>query len=264
MKNQDRVIVVTGAARGIGRGIAIALASTGATVHVTDRCSRRRPHPTLPGSVEETAEDVTAHGGNGVAHVVDHGDDQAVAELFEKISTHHDGIDLVVANACNGNALPFAPAPFWELSMEHWQNMVDVGLRSHLVTAHCAAELLIARAGALVLTGFAVDEPVGHAFYDLAMTGVSRLATVLGHDLEPHGVPVVALSPNLTSTEAIRAAFGDTPLPPGTDTVAHVGGVVRALWQDPGLGSRSGQTVGVTELGAQYRLVEDAWSGASR
>lgn len=252
-----RVAVVTGGARGIGRGIALMLAEPGTIVHVTDRDGRDQPHPVLPGTVEDTAEDVTARGGTGIAHVIDHTDDEAVAALFAELGEQHGGVDLVVANAFDGNALPFAPAPFWELPMVHWQNMIDAGLRSHLATARNAAPLLIARRGLFVMTGYAVTESAGHVFYDLAMNGISRLATALSHDLAPHGVTALTLSPGFTSTEAIRAAFGDTPLPPGVDTVEHVGNTVRALWNDPNIGALSGQTVTVAELAERYRLTPD-------
>lgn len=107
------------------------------------------------------------------------------------IGADHDGLDLVVANACNGNARPFAPAPFWDLAPQHWDEMLTIGVRSHLETASRAAPLLIA-----------------------------RLATALAHDLRPHGVTAVALAPGFTQTEAITGALG--PNPPGSDPVAEL------------------------------------------
>jgi dehydrogenase/reductase SDR family member 1 len=107
------VALVTGAARGVGRGVALALADTGATVHVTDRESRGRRHSTLPGTVEDTAEQVSARGGHGVPHVLDHADGPAALEpVVAALREEHGGLDLVVANAFDGNALPFAPTPF--------------------------------------------------------------------------------------------------------------------------------------------------------
>ncbi|MDG4860351.1 SDR family oxidoreductase [Streptomyces sp. T-3] len=251
------IAVVTGAARGIGKGIALVLGEAGATVYVTDRESRGQRYSDLPGTVEDTAEQVTARGGQGVAVVVDHSDDAAVAALFDRIRAEQGGIDLMVANAFNGNALPFGSAPFWELPLQHWSNMVDVGVRSHMVSAWHAAPLLIERGGLLVFTGYAdpkVEVLGGHVFYDLAMTAVSRLACTIAHDLRPHGATALALSPGFTRTEAVMAATRPDQIPAQTDSVELPGRIVHALFQDDDITRYAGRTVSVAELAAGYGL----------
>lgn len=246
------VAVVTGAARGVGRGVARALGEAGATVYVTDRECRARRYSELPGTVEDTAEQVDELGGHGIPVPLDHADDDAVAALFERIGAEHGGLDLLVANAGNGNALPFAGAPFWELSMQHWPNMMEIGVRSHLVSARCAVPLLIARRGLLVLTGYTLPEAeviADHAIYDLAMTSVSRLARTMAHDLRPHGVTALCVSPGFTRTEAIVAALGaDHPALSGTDPLERPGRAVLALLRGPEVARFAGRTVPVAEL----------------
>ena len=252
------VAVVTGAARGIGRGIALVVGEAGATVYVTDRESRDRRFSELPGTVEDTAEQLTARSGQGIAVPLDHTDDAAVAALFDRVRAEHGGLDLLVANVFDGNALPFRGGPFWTLPLEHWQNMVDAGVRSHLVAAWYAAPLLIARRGLLVLTGYTDPDAeviAGHVFYDLAMTAVSRLARTLAHDLRPHGVTALAVSPGFTRTEAIVAALGDA-LPAGTDSVEFPGRAVRALLEDPDVARHTGRTVPVAALAAEYGFLD--------
>lgn len=255
---EERVAVVTGAARGVGRGIALALAETGATIYVTDRESRGRRYFDLPGTVEDTAEQVDARGGRGIGVVVDHSDDAAVAALFDRVRAERGGLDLLVANAFNGNALPFRGGPFWTLALENWLNMIDMGVRSHLVAAWHAAPLLIERRGLLVLTGYSDPDSeviAGHAFYDLAMTAVSRLARSFAHDLGPHGVTALAVSPGFTRTEAILAEIGDQ-LPPGTDSVEFPGRAVRALFGDPDVSRHAGRTLPVAELASEYGFTD--------
>lgn len=209
----------------------------------------------MTGTVEATAEEVTARGGTGVAHFIDHTDDQAVHALFARLLNEHGGVDIVVANAFNGNALPFAPAPFWELPMTHWNTMVNAGLRSHLVTARSAAPLLLARRGKLIMTGYALpDSGGGHLFYELAMSGINRMTVSMSHDLSPHGVSAITVSPGFTATEAIRAAFGSQPLPTEADSVEHVGRVVRALSDDPETATLSGSTLTVANLAERYGI----------
>lgn len=245
------VALVTGAARGVGRGIALELGDLGATVYLTDLESRTHRVSPLGHAVEDTADEVTARGGQGIAIPHDHRDDPK--PVIERIRADHDGLDLVVANACNGNARPFAPAPFWDLAPQHWDEMLTIGVRSHLETASRAAPLLIARRGLLVLTGYVPaangEAPLGgHIYYDLAMTAVARLATTLAHDLRPHGVTAVALAPGFTQTEAITAALG--PNPPGSDPVDRPGRAVATLLHDPDVARYAGRTIAVAELAA--------------
>ncbi len=246
------VVVVTGAARGIGRGIALVMAETGATVYVTDIESRSGRTSSLPGTVEDTAEQVTERGGIGIAVPLDHADDHAVEALFKRIRDERGGIDLLVANACNGNALPFQSGPFWKLSLDNWRNMVDIGVRSHLVSAWHAAPLLIERKGLVILTGYTDPnkERMGNLFYDLAMNGVSRLAYSLAYDLGPHGVAALALSPGFTRTEAIVSALGERP--PGSDSVEFPGRAVKALFGDADVKRHSGRTLRVADLAVEY------------
>lgn len=253
MTKTNTIAVVTGAARGVGRGIALVLGEMGATVYVTDIESRTDKRSALPGSVEATAEQVTARGGHGIPVRVDHTDDRAVAALFARIRREQGGLDLLVANAFNGNAIPFQSGPFWTLPLEHWQNMFESGVRSHLVSAWYAAPLLIERQGLALLTGYAdpESEVIGnHLFYDLAMSAISRLARSMAHDLRPHGVTALAIAPGFTRTEAIVAALGERP--PGSDSLEFPGLAVRALLTDPHVARHAGRTLRVADLAQEY------------
>lgn len=256
MKNMKRdhglVAVVTGAARGIGRGIALVLAETGATIYVTDMESRNRKTSQLAGTVEDTADQVAQRGGTGIPIPLDHTDDYAVEELFKAIKREHGGLDLLVANAFNGNAISFRSDPFWMLPLANWRNMIDNGLRNHVVAAWHAAPLLIERKGLLVLTGYkaSTEGIAGNLFYDLAMNGISRLTHALNHDLSKHGVSAVAISPGFTRTEAIMAVMGERP--PGSDSVEFPGRAVRALLEDSDVGRHGGKTIPVAELAREY------------
>lgn len=257
MATTHDVAVVTGAARGIGRGIALILGERGATVYVTDRETRAHKHSTLPGTVEDTAEQVDAQGGHGIPVGVDHTDDNAVAALFARVEREHGGLDVLVANAFAGNDLPFRGGAFWELPVAHWHNMFDNGARSHLVTARYAAPLLIKRQGLLVFTGYTGDDhgvTAGHIYYDLAMATIRRLAHATAHELRAHGVTALCLSPGFTRTEAILAEIDEVP--PGTDSVTFPGRAVAALLDDPNVARYSGHTVTVAQLSEELGFTD--------
>src|SRR5260221_5782205 len=101
----DVIAVVTGASRGAGKGIAIALGEAGATVYVTGR-SVADADSLYCGTVSETADLVTQAGGNGVAISLDHTDEQAVAALFERVKAEHCRLDILVNNTANLGAAP--------------------------------------------------------------------------------------------------------------------------------------------------------------
>ena len=135
---RGQVALVTGASRGIGKGIALALGGEGATVYVTGRTVGGGDHE-LPGSVSQTAAEVTRRGGTGIAVHVDHADDIQVKTLFDRVKAEHGRLDILVNNAF---ALPddlTDPQPFWDKPLSNWQ-MVDVGVRSNFVAARLFLE----------------------------------------------------------------------------------------------------------------------------
>lgn len=211
-----RVACVTGASRGIGRGLAIALAKCGATVYITGRSL----HPSvttekeLGGSLQEVVEEVQAMGGGGraVPVAVDHRDDQQVRRLFEKIAKDQGRLDILVNNAFQ---LPSALAedqlfqPFWQLPADEvWDSVMAVGLRSHYVSSHYALPLLQQTASSS--TSASVSRPLivhissfGGATYSfnvaygVGKAGVDRLAKDMAHELNQHCLPIdcIALYP---------------------------------------------------------------------
>ena len=124
-----KVVVVTGASRGIGKGIALALGEQGAIVYVTGRTVNQGGHE-LSGSVGETAAEVTRRGGTGVAVRVDHADDVQVAALFDQVRSEHDRLDILVNNAFSLPEDLTDPKPFWDKPISNWE-MVDVQYVRH-------------------------------------------------------------------------------------------------------------------------------------
>ena len=146
---RDRIAVVTGASRGAGRGIAVALGATGATVYVTGR-TRREGDAALPGTVQGTAAAVTAAGGKGVAVYCDHADDTQVEQLFEQVRQERGRLDILVNNATVINDALTTTGPFWDKPLA-LVDILDVGLRCHYVASWFAAPLLLANGEGLIV-----------------------------------------------------------------------------------------------------------------
>ena len=128
MSDNPPVAIVTGASRGAGRGIAVALGSHGCTVYVTGRSQRAGDH-SLPGTIYETAEAVTAAGGRGIAVRCDHADDEQVTALFEQVMAEQGRLDILVNNAAAVYDELSMPGNFWEKPLK-LGDMIDVGVRS--------------------------------------------------------------------------------------------------------------------------------------
>ncbi|HKB41239.1 MAG TPA: SDR family NAD(P)-dependent oxidoreductase [Gemmataceae bacterium] len=254
--------VVTGASRGVGRGIALALGAAGATVYVTGRSRTGRTTENLPGSVEETASAVTARGGHGIAVPCDHTTDAEVEALFARVGTESGRLDLLVNNAWGGyeqHDLRRFTAPFWEQPLRHWDGMFTAGVRAHLTASRLAVPLLLATGRGVIVhtTAWDRDNYLGNLFYDVAKAAVNRMAYGMARELRPHNIAVLALAPGFVRTERVEAAFaGAGPLPDNLESPEYAGRAVVALASDANVLARSGRTVTVGELARAYGFTD--------
>ena len=277
---KDCVAVVTGASRGAGRGIAIELGAAGATVYVTGRSTRAQPAATygqlmalsdmaaLPGSIDETADEVTRLGGRGIAVRCDHTSEEDVAALFARVEREAGRIDLLVNNAWGGHETftGVFEAPFWEHPLSNWDSMFDRGVRNHLLASRCAAPLMVRAKKGLIATTTFWDRGRymrGSLFYDLAKASMTRLAFGMAQDLKPHGVASVAVSPGWMRTEFVLAGhktdeahWQQRPELSRTESPRYVGRAIAALAGDPMVMDRSGEVLRVGDLAREYSFTD--------
>ncbi|MGI5219684.1 SDR family NAD(P)-dependent oxidoreductase [Nocardia sp. CA-290969] len=259
-----RVAVVTGASRGIGKGIALALAEHGATVYVTGRTVSGGEHP-LPGTIGETAAECERRGGRGVAVPVDHGRDDEVAALFDRVRAEQGRLDILVNNAFSLPEDLTDPAPFWEKPLSNWE-MVDIGVRSNFVAARYAAALMVPRESGLIV---AISGYTGIAYtygvvFGTAKSAVDRMARDMAVELKPFGIASISLWQGLTMTERAERNLATVPGLAGqaATTPAHgcspeyPGRVIAALAQDPALMRRTGGTFITAELAGEYGITD--------
>jgi len=265
-----KVALVTGASRGAGRGIARVLGQEGATVYVTGRTTRAAAAGPRPGTIEDTAEAVTAAGGLGIAVQCDHTDDEQVAALFRRLEGEQAGrLDLLVNNVWGGYedyaSDKVFDAPFWAQPLWRWERMFDAGVRAHYTASYLAVPLMMARQAGLIVNTTVWDrgKALTNLPYDLAKTAVNRLAYLLALELRPYGVAAVALAPGWMRTEAVLAVYGtdeahwqDVPDLAPTESTAYVGRAVAALAADPGVMAKSGQVLRVGDLAREYGFTD--------
>lgn len=258
------VAIVTGASRGIGRGIALALADEGATVYVTGRtvtpgsCS-------LPGTVAETAAEVDSRGGKGIAVQVDHSRDDQVAALFEQVRQEQGRLDILVNNAFSLPEDLIEPRPFWEKPLSNWE-MVDVGVRSNFVAAWHAARMMVpAKSGLIVaISGYVGVTYTYGVVFGTCKSAVDRMARDMAVELQPHQVASLSLWLGLTFTERANRNLSRNPdmksktvtNPMVGSSVEFPGRVIAALAKDREIMRRSGGTFIAAELAGEYGVTD--------
>lgn len=278
---KETIAVVTGASRGAGRGIAVELGAAGATVYVTGRSTRDNTPATytgllhamgaatMPGTIDDTAEEVTRAGGRGIAVPCDHAKVEDVEALFRRVEAEHGRIDLLVNNAWGGHE-SFTPAslraPFWEQPLAHWDSMFTHGVRNHVVACRAAAPLFLRQRRGLIVTTTFYDRGLylkGNLFYDLAKAAMNRLAFAVAEELRPHGVASLAVSPGWMRTElvlagndATEATWRDRPALAATESPRYLGRAVAALAADPAVMAKSGTVQLVGELAREYGFTD--------
>ena len=251
----DAIAVVTGAARGLGKGIARALAAEGMTVFVTGRSAE---------SLAEVTGEIAAAGGTARPVVCDHSDDAAVAAAFAAIGQEAGRIDLLVNNAAAVYPDQLAgSAPFWEKDVK-LAEMIDVGLRSSYVATWHAARLLLAAPAALVahISFYGAVSYFHGPAYGAAKAGTDKMAFDMGHDFAATPVSCVSFWPGFILTDAFRAV-PEEYLPeairetlPKWESPEFSGRVLHRLWRDPAGKELNGSTVIGAELGRRYGITD--------
>ncbi len=199
-----KVALVTGATRGIGKGIAISLGEAGATVYMTGRTLSAEGEQM--GNLRETQAAVEAVGGVGIPVQVDHSDDRQVQQVFEQIEREQNGqLDLLVNNAFAGvQAIASASgSPFWKHDPSLWDNVTNVGLRSHYVASIFAVRMMQKRQQGLICTisSWGGMSPIFGTAYGVGKAGCDRLAAEMARELKADGITSVAIWPGIVGTE---------------------------------------------------------------
>lgn len=265
---RSKVAVVTGASRGAGRGIALALGETGATVYVAGRTVRGGPKPPdgAPGTVQDTADEVTARGGKGIPVRADCTVESEVAALFERVRREQNRLDILANSVWDvWKSTPLhlrENKPFWEAESMGWEPML-AGAYSSLLTSRHAARLMAPRRRGLIvhvtepiLEKYDKGGPLFWMFWMLAHRAVNRIVEAMKADLVKRKIAAIALAPGWMRTERVMmhtsekdkrsARFGKS------ESTEYVGRAVASLAADAKVLRRAGKLLFVADLAGEY------------
>jgi len=272
----SKVAVVAGASRGCGRGIALALGDAGATVYVTGRTKRTGPKPVdgAPGTIEDTADEVTRRGGKGIPVQVDHSDAAQVAELFARVRREQARLDILACAVWGGNERFLDPVwntPFWNQPVHAWDECMGAGPRAFWIAAHAAAGLMAERRSGLIV---AVTEPMlettpfsGNLQWDLfehlPHYSLNRLVATLAPGARTAGITLLGLLPGFMKTERVEMHMQRADEEDRkqfrydlAESAEYAGRAVAALAADPNVLNKAGELVFVADAAKEYGFTD--------
>lgn len=260
----EKVAVVTGASRGVGKGIAIGLGEAGATVYVTGRTTQEGTDiEKLGGTVFTTAEEIAAAGGKGIAVVCDHRDDAQVEKLFQRVNEENGRLDVLVNNAWGGYEQMEHDGeftwlkPFWEQPFWRWNAMFDGGVRAAFVASAFATRMMMEQHNGLIvnISFWAAQKYMSNVEYGAAKAAVDKMTADMAHEAEKFNITVISLYPGLVRTESVLRAAQYFDMS-NSESPQFTGMVIAALANDPNLMSKTGKVWVGAALAEEYGIVD--------
>lgn len=257
-----KIALVTGASRGVGKGIALGLGEAGATVYVTGRTTEEgQGVVALPGTIQQTAAEVSQLSGQGFAIRCDHTNDEEVKAVFALIQAEQGRLDILVNNVWGGyeffnDGTEFwNERGFWTMPLSRWDKSFEAGVRAHYVASVLAAPLMISQRSGLIvnISFFAAQRADKGVAYGAAKAADDQMAACMAHELRAHNVAAVSLYPGLVRTESVLKAAEHFDLS-NSESPQFIGRVIAALAHDPALLEKSGQVLVAAALAQTYGI----------
>ncbi len=261
---QGQIALVTGASRGVGKGIAAGLGEAGATVYLTGRTVEEgQAAVALPGDIYQTAAEVERLGGRAVPIRCDHTQDSEVKALFERIQAESGRLDILVNNVWGGyeyyndGTQFWLEKGFWTAPIARWDACFQSGVRAHYVASVLAAPMMIAQGCGLIanISSFGARSLDAGVSYSVAKVADDRMVACMAHELAPYQVSAVSLYPGLVRTESVLKASAYFDLS-NSESPQLIGRVIAALAADPQRIQKSGRVLVAAELALEYGITD--------
>jgi NAD(P)-dependent dehydrogenase (short-subunit alcohol dehydrogenase family) len=257
-----KVALVTGASRGVGKGIALGLGEAKCTVYITAR-ETGQGAPDVGGNLDETAKEVEGLGGTCIPVRCDHRYDNQVESLFRQIGRNQGRLDILVNNVWAGyenmseGGVFTWNKPFWEQPLWRWDAMFQTGVRSHFVASRLAASMMIQQEKGLIvnISFWAAQRHIANTIYGASKAATDKLTRDMAEELRPYNVTVVSLYPDLVRTERVMQAHAYLDLR-NSESPQFIGRCVAALASDPNVIRKSGQVAVAATLAREYGFTD--------
>ena len=251
-KLNNQVALVTGASRGVGKGIALELIEAGATVYITGRSVTDMRYIAGKGAA-----------GEGGAIECDHRNDEQVQAAFRQIADEQGRLDILVNNVWGGyeNMLENGEftwsRPFWQQPLWRWDAMFQAGVRAHYTASQFAAQMMVPQKSGLIvnISFWAAQKYIGNVAYGVSKAATDKMTADMAVELRPHGVAVVSLYPGLVRTEKVMEAAEWLDLS-NSESPEFVGRAVAALAADTDVMRYTGTVLVAAGLGTQYGFTD--------
>ena len=263
---KGKVAIVTGASRGVGKGVALGLAEAGATVYVTGRTEKGEMLPDFlkETSIYRTSEEVTRLGGVGIAQRCDHSNDKEVDILFKSVIDEQGKLDILVNNAWSGGVHAmegyFFNTPFWKQPVSLWDDNYTVGVRSNYVASRYAAQIMSEQKNGLIvnISFYGGRRYFNNVAYGVCKTAVDRLSADMAHELKNYGIAVFSLYPGQISTEGMieYAKYDNTVDLSKMESPQFVGRCIAALANDDSAIKDTGKILITAEIAEKYGFTD--------
>jgi len=264
---KGKIAIAAGGSRGAGRGIALALGQAGATVYVAARTSRSGPKPfdNAPGTVEDTADEVTARGGFGIPVQADLSSHEEVAALFHRVEKERGRLDVLANSAWSANFMPVWSKRFWELDTGIWSDTLETVSVCWLTSAHAARIMVKQQSGLIVhVTDNPPSDPHGYRgqiLHDMGHECLNRLIHAMSLETKKAKVAVVGLNPGFMRTERVLAYMTSEARMKQfrfdlSESTQYIGRAVAALAADPRVSRRNGQLLWACDLAQEYGFTD--------
>ena len=241
-----KAALVTGASRGLGRGIAISLAESGYKVFATGRTIAAANLPSVITRIP-----------------CDHTSDEQTASAFRKIQAESETLDILVNSAWGGyehmveNGVFTWPLPFWQQPLRRWTSMMDAGVRAAFVNSSLAAKIMVPQQSGFIvnISYWAAQKHIGNIIYGISKAATDKMTADMAVELQPHQVVVISLYPGLVRTEAVLQAAQSGWLDiNNSESPEFSGRVIAALAHDPKLMEKSGSVCVAADLAKEFDI----------